>query len=187
MKRCCTCKQYRPLSDYNIRRAAKDGLQSRCRDCSKQWYAANRDQHRANVAALKPVRRRRLQARLFEYLDEHPCVDCGEDDLRVLDFDHRDPALKRACVGAMVGDEMPWKRIRVEMEKCDVRCANCHRKRTAQIGDWGRHREQAREDEQLNADAAARLTSVPSVSRLVGEPVVAGVWRPVRPPAAATS
>ena len=37
-KRCCTCHEPRPLTDFNVRRAAADGLQSRCRSCSREWY-----------------------------------------------------------------------------------------------------------------------------------------------------
>lgn len=80
---------------------------------------------------------RRHRERIAAYLDEHPCVDCGEADLRCLDFDHRDPAEKLSNVSALVWTHARWERILVEIAKCDVRCANCHRKRTGeQRNDW---------------------------------------------------
>ena len=61
---------------------------------------------------------------LLEYFVEHPCVDCGETDPVVLEFDHlRD---KRFTIGAKLAT-YPWADILAEIGKCDVVCANCHR------------------------------------------------------------
>lgn len=64
------------------------------------------------------------------YFSCHPCIDCGEADPDVLDFDHRDPRQKLGGVTQMA------KRGRIpaaelEAAKCDIRCANCHRRRHA--------------------------------------------------------
>ena len=62
------------------------------------------------------------------YLLDHPCVDCGEDDPIVLEFDHlRD---KRVNVSALANSAVPFDRVLAEIEKCEVVCANCHRRRT---------------------------------------------------------
>jgi hypothetical protein len=77
--------------------------------------------------------------RLLHYLRQHPCVDCGESDPVVLDFDHRDASLKRATVSVLIW-ATSWAVVEQEMARCDVRCANCHRRRTAvQIG-WRKNR-----------------------------------------------
>ena len=71
---------------------------------------------------------------VLAYLLEHPCVDCGETDPVVLDFDHlRD---KTKNVSALL--KSTWTRILREIEKCDVVCANCHRRRTASRGGFFR-------------------------------------------------
>ncbi|MGH2472088.1 MAG: hypothetical protein ACRDG6_06765 [Candidatus Limnocylindria bacterium] len=73
--------------------------------------------------------RDKLAARIDSYLEEHPCVDCGESNLIVLDFDHlRD---KTDDVADMVALGRPWSEIESEIAKCQVRCANCHARRTA--------------------------------------------------------
>ena len=75
---------------------------------------------------------------LWKYLIDHPCVDCGEADIVVLDFDHRDPAAKTANVSAMVAKGWSWPTIAAEIAKCDVVCSNDHRRRTARSQGWGK-------------------------------------------------
>jgi hypothetical protein len=68
---------------------------------------------------------------VYDYLVEHSCLDCAETDPVVLDFDHlRDKE-----------HDISWlirygtlARIRREIAKCEVVCANCHRRRTARRG-----------------------------------------------------
>jgi hypothetical protein len=48
----------------------------------------------------------------------------------VLEFDHV-RGQKIGHVGAMAYAPVALGKLKREVEKCDVRCANCHRKRTA--------------------------------------------------------
>ena len=79
--------------------------------------------------------RRRNKERLLEYLLVHPCVDCGEPDPIVLEFDHV-TGEKRFQIGdAVSGSTRSWSLIFSEIEKCEVRCANCHKRKTCrQLG-----------------------------------------------------
>jgi hypothetical protein len=65
------------------------------------------------------------------------CIVCGEADPRCLDFHHRDPATKLKCVAKMMSTTRNWAAVLEEIKKCDVLCANCHRKhhRPAMKGD----------------------------------------------------
>jgi len=72
---------------------------------------------------------------LRDYLAERQCVDCGQSDPEVLDFDHRD--------GAEKVETIAWLRARgreeellEEITKCEIRCANCHQRRTARQFGW---------------------------------------------------
>ena len=60
----------------------------------------------------------------------HPCVDCGEVDIIVLEFDHREAVTKVDNVASMP-KHFGWERIWAEIQKCDVRCVKCHRHRHA--------------------------------------------------------
>lgn len=60
------------------------------------------------------------------------CVDCGESDPICLDFHHRSPIDKLFEVPRNTGFSL--KQVQEEIEKCDLVCANCHRKRHRIIG-----------------------------------------------------
>jgi len=77
--------------------------------------------------------RRKKQRIIYEYKLRHPCVDCGEADPIVLELDHRenkDPRLTTRKSFSLGG--LGMNALLEELEKCDVRCANCHRRRTAE-------------------------------------------------------
>ena len=86
--------------------------------------------------AWKTKERTKLKLLILTYLSDHSCIDCGEDDPIVLEFDHvRGTKIK--AVSALVNDCRDWKDISIEIEKCDVRCANCHKRKTAkELGFW---------------------------------------------------
>ncbi|WP_350349273.1 hypothetical protein ABIQ69_04955 [Agromyces sp. G08B096] len=133
-KWCSACQQSRPQADFNARRASADGLQNICRDCNRvkarAYYRAHREHHVRVIMARKAKIREATISRIAEYLLEHPCRDCGEADLRVLDFDHREGVRKTAEVMRLVQDGYAWPRVSAEIAKCDVRCRNCHAKVT---------------------------------------------------------
>ena len=137
LKRCCTCRRWLPLDEFNVRRRSVDGRQDRCRECFKAWYRANAARQVRDVREDKLRRQRAIWALMRDYLLAHPCVDCGAPDIRVLEFDHRDRAAKSANISALLCDGAPWPTILHEVSKCDDRCVNCHKRRTArQLGWW---------------------------------------------------
>lgn len=75
---------------------------------------------------------------VWDYLTQHACVTCGEADPVVLEFDHRVPADKDLDISEMVRRAYSLQRITAEIEKCDVLCANCHRRKTALQFGWYR-------------------------------------------------
>ena len=75
-----------------------------------------------------------LRRFLFDFLSSHPCVDCGEQDVVVLDFDHTKN--KTTEVSSAVRLCWPLSEVKKEIEKCVVRCANCHRRKTAKERGW---------------------------------------------------
>jgi hypothetical protein len=142
LRTCRVCNEAKPLTDFPFRSLTQQTRQWICLSCqrayTKDWYNRNREKQIA-AAYVRRIREATiLGRRISEYLRDHPCVDCGETDADVLDFDHlRD---KRANVSRLVHLAMSWDLIVAEIAKCEVRCANCHRRRTALIGGFYRVR-----------------------------------------------
>lgn len=92
-------------------------------------YAKDPERFRARGRAY----RKAVRDWVWAYKLEHPCVDCGEADPRCLDFDHRDRASKSFTIGC---GAISLVKVQTEVAKCDVRCANCHRKKSFEAQDW---------------------------------------------------
>ena len=132
-RRCGRCDEWKPLAAFAWRRKAKGQLHNYCRPCHaayhREHYQANKERYIAQAAAHKKALRLERTALLIEYFQDYPCVDCGEDDPVILEFDHlRD---KSFDIAQKIVD-YNWERILAEIEKCEVVCANCHRRRTAE-------------------------------------------------------
>ena len=84
---------------------------------------------RNNARTRRKKLTRQNQQNLIEYLKIHPCVDCGEQDIRVLEFDHV-RGKRKYRISSMIYSGRSWKNLLREIAKCDVRCANCHSLRT---------------------------------------------------------
>lgn len=123
----------KPTSQFNVRSYETGARTTLCRPCMADyqhaWYMANRElvTERARINRERTAPENRMRAGL--YLKGHPCVDCGETDPVVLDFDHtRD---KRRAVSKMISSGFSWAAVEFEIAKCDVRCGNCHARKTA--------------------------------------------------------
>lgn len=136
MKICSICRL--PNKKFYANRKKPDGLQSYCIDCSKERskerykdFSIEQKQEMQERSRKKSIISKQF---LWDYLKEHPCVDCGEKDPVVLEFDHlRD---KDGCLSSLSGQGLSLKRIQEEVAKCEVRCANCHRRKTATQLGW---------------------------------------------------
>jgi len=110
------------------------GLTPYCKDCKRQY---DRDYWRKNNKKLvrrKGINKSLILDRNFElvanYLKTHPCLDCGETNIVVLEFDHV-RGTKIDSVSQIVQNCTATKLLQEEIDKCEVRCANCHRIKTA--------------------------------------------------------
>jgi Stc1 domain len=142
LRECRVCGKTKPMNEFPYRSLERQTRQWICLSCQREytneWYSRNAKRQIANARLGNRRATAELKVRIREYLIEHPCVDCGESDPTVLDFDHlRD---KRANMSTLVRYGLSWKAIEAEIAKCEVRCANCHRRRTATIGGFYRVR-----------------------------------------------
>jgi hypothetical protein len=135
MKHCPRCNQDKDEAEFGKNRTRPDGLQVQCRACIKlihrDWYERNKERHYGNVQKRRKQFSDEVIRRLLAYLKAHPCVDCGMANPHVL---HLEPVHSEATfsLSARLLDGATWTALLPEIEKCEVRCANCRRLRTAQ-------------------------------------------------------
>lgn len=95
---------------------------------SKLLISSDKDTTRNSLNSKE--RRRRWKIVGDELRKLSPCVECGNDDYRVIDFHHRNPEEKDFSISWIsrfgFSDKNLIKMLN-EVDKCDTLCANCHR------------------------------------------------------------
>ena len=109
MKKCSTCKEEKPLSDYH--KKGNDGTHdSVCKRCFSKYCISRWAARKAKAVEYKGGR----------------CSKCGYSrSMSALEFHHKVPSEK----------DFDWGKIRLqseekmlaELDKCVLLCANCHR------------------------------------------------------------
>lgn len=132
MKACTVCN--RTDVQFHKNKSRPDGLQSACKECKKERDAAYFQDSKGHHKTLNDNRKRKTRTWIWNYLSNNPCIDCGEKDPIVLEFDHRSDKFME--ISEMVRMGYSISKIELEISKCDVRCANCHRRKTAQDFGW---------------------------------------------------
>ena len=157
LKTCSKCHEDINRSFFYDNIKMKDGKNSQCKKCAyetfKAWKKKNPDRYAElqkgykKKSRAKRPKKPRVKTRpqyfveiVSKHLTDNHCVDCGESNILVLEFDHRDQRKKLFTITQWKGfknSEYSVDDLLEEIEKCDIRCANCHRIRTAyQCNSW---------------------------------------------------
>lgn len=87
---------------------------------ARAHYEANKAAYKGRARAWTTKTRLENRQLIDDYLRSHPCVDCGESDYVVLEFDHV-RGVKRLDVCTLVNRGCAWRTIQAEIAKCEVR------------------------------------------------------------------
>lgn len=141
MKKCSKCKENKELSEFGLKNKAKGIYQGYCKLCQRAYakkdYSTKTKYYKDKSARNNPKYRKQNQQFIYNYLMEHPCIDCGETDIEILQFDHIEMVRGRGNrVTSLLSHSI--ERIITEINKCEVRCANCHLRRTRRQMGWDR-------------------------------------------------
>jgi hypothetical protein len=141
MKKCATCGELKDETEFNWRWKSLEIKHPTCRECHKayrkNWYENNKETHLGNVYGRKQKVIQKARGFVWKYLTTHPCVECGENDPVVLEFDHLYE--KDKDISVMAGQGYSIEAIKKEILKCQVLCANCHRRKTSKERGWFRN------------------------------------------------
>lgn len=133
MKTCTGCKQKKSLDEFSKKNNRKN---SKCKSCVNIYYReyySNPEKREKHLILVRARNKRELKLRqdfIISYLKNNSCIDCKEDDIVVLEFDHVRGS-KKFTIGALAQVGASLNTLKKEISKCDVRCANCHKRKTA--------------------------------------------------------
>jgi hypothetical protein len=112
-KQCKYCEKWYPETSFGVAltTASKVYRRRKCRFCYRD---------------TKQILINRIHQWIIDYKVQRGCSNCGIIDPRVLDLHHSDESKKTFTV-AYFRRALGFERIKREVEKCEVLCANCHR------------------------------------------------------------
>jgi hypothetical protein len=142
-QRCSKCRKRTPIIGFATFRTRSGELRRRgvCAECRSKyaienfaalqaWRREYNSKNRVTRQRKNAVRRAKAKAFVDKFKDK-PCVDCGGRFPPVaMDLDHVRGAKVRG-VASLVSGAYRLELIAVELAKCEVVCACCHRVRTA--------------------------------------------------------
>lgn len=122
---CKKCNKDKKEEDFVFRNKIKGIKHSICKDCQKEYkrkhYYNNKDQYYTRNIKTN----NKINDYIIKYKQTHPCIICGETAIECLDFHHIQDKLKEIALLKRRGS---LRKVKEEIEKCVVLCANCHRK-----------------------------------------------------------
>ena len=126
LKLCTGCKRDLPLESFSRKLAAKDGVQSHCKECRKVYCKQHYDRNKKYYYDRNVQRRKIIRAWIIAHKSKLKCDRCGFDDWRALHFHHKDPDKKEFVIATVTNRGYSLEHIMREINKCEVVCANCH-------------------------------------------------------------
>lgn len=125
-KKCGKCKEVKPRSEFALNRSKKDGLQSYCKTCKKEY---DHDEYQRNAKTQVDNNRERRHRQRDWFNEYKKTLKCGYCGLKAkwwcLTFHHLVGDDKCDDVSNMVRS-CSQKTIMDEVEKCVCLCFNCH-------------------------------------------------------------
>lgn len=114
--------------------AYKNPLDERAKEARRKHYQNNKEQYLERNRQHKS----KLIQSILDIKNSNSCVDCGDiyiDEPWMTEFDHIGND-KIAGIAVLVSRGVSLKKLLEEVDKCELVCVRCHRRRTAQRGNW---------------------------------------------------
>ena len=135
-KKCNQCNQTKYLEEFSWKCKSKRRRITRCRECvnnyNRQHYKSNKNYYKAKTNQSY----NKLTTLLYSIKFSNSCNKCGENTPSCLEFNHINREDKKYQISSMCRMGKSEEQFIKEVEKCEILCCNCHRKKTAKQFDW---------------------------------------------------
>ncbi len=112
-KKCTRCKIEKPTYDFYPQKTHNKGVMSFCKSCFNKLCIQRWIQRKIDTINYKGSQCYRCKLHI------------DNSHYAVFEFHHRDPSIKDVSWNKL--RLKSWEKIFLELEKCDLVCANCHR------------------------------------------------------------
>lgn len=123
-KVCATCKIEKPITEFN-KAYNPTGYNYSCKECVRKYSREHYNKNKRSYIEKNNRYLSKVKAFIEEFKNNSSCEICGESRPWCLDFHHRDSREKEFNIGAFKGKGI--EKVKEEIAKCSVLCANCHR------------------------------------------------------------
>jgi hypothetical protein len=147
-RKCKTCDTKKTLSEFDKNKHLPLGHGYTCKSCrsskgkekwrtddsfrehSKKYLQEYRVENKERINELNRKNSKKCKKRNYEFISEIKkggCSECGYDKHpSALQFHHVDPSTKSDTVGFLTHKPASLDRLKEEIDKCILLCANCH-------------------------------------------------------------
>lgn len=139
-RQCKICQEIVEISDFPRVAACVGGRGHFCNQCNNEKYRLYRLENPEQAKASNDkslIKYNERKKEFYTWLQTQECVDCGYADYRSLEFDHV-KGEKSFGISNKVG-RISMEALMKEIDKCEIRCSNCHKKVTAARGNYYRY------------------------------------------------
>lgn len=131
-RRCAICAEKKPFDQFNVKVKHADRIiyDAYCRSCRREYRRQHYENNKAYYFRRVRERERRIYVEVVCAAKARPCADCGIQYAPwQMDFDHV-RGTKLMGIARRAAKTYSIRKVKAEIAKCEVVCANCHRNRT---------------------------------------------------------
>jgi len=135
MKICGNCKETKEDSNFSFKNKESEILNSYCKQCNKEYNKIHYQNNKKYYLDKSKEYSKKSRQYIYDYLKNKSCEECGEKRIATLQFDHININSKYFSISSAARNT-GINKLKEEIDKCRILCANCHAVHTAKQFGW---------------------------------------------------
>lgn len=136
MKKCSSCLDTLPLTEFSVKVDDKTGVRSCCKSCQRRYAKEHYIKNKKKYFLKAKKHNKNVKRKYWELKSGLKCLDCGvsfPNEPWLIEFDHLGDKVCNVSGLAQQGKSLALEK---EIKKCQPVCVICHRRRTARRSGW---------------------------------------------------